>query len=313
MPLYFSALILIALFVILGLSADMAVNNIRSIAKALRLKLFALGLVLGLFTTLPEFSVGINTSLEGASSMSVGNILGGIIVLIGLILGTSLMLNKKIGTDESLKTLFPACLVILSPFLFGMDGRFGFLDGLLMIALYAGLISYLYYLNRDRNLDAQLAVIDKGKIGKSIVFAIFGVILVMITSHWIVQITLGLLETIQVSKLFIGLILFAIGTNLPEISITITAWRKKSSELSLSHLLSSAFTNIFVLGSLAVLRPINFQINLVYYVIVFFAVLIVSLLFVFAKSDRSLSRKEGAILLLIYIIFVVINIFLAKG
>ena len=313
MSLFFNILILIAIFAILGVSADIAVNNIRSIAKALRLKLFALGIVLGLFTTLPEFAVGINASLEGAGSISVGNIMGGVIVLIGLILGTSLILNKKVGTDNSLKTLFPACLVILSPFLLGIDGSYGFLDGLVMISLYAGLIFYLYYLNRDKNLDGQLAVIDKGKIGKSVVFAILGVILVMLASHWIVQITLGLLETIQVSKLFIGLILFAIGTNLPEITITLTAWRKKSSELSLSHLLSSVFTNIFVLGSLAVLSPINFETNLVYYVLVFFAVLIVSLLFIFAKSDRSLSRKEGGVLLLIYIIFVVINIFLAKG
>lgn len=311
MPLVFSFLILIALFVILGVAADVAVNNIRFIAKALRLKLFALGIVLGLFTTLPELSVGINASLEGAGSISVGNIMGGVVVLIGLILGTSLILNKKIGTEESLKTLFPACLVILSPFVFGIDGKFGFLDGLGMISLYAALIFYLYHLNRDRNLDGQIAIIDKGKVGKSLIYAIFGVIVVMLSSNWIVEITLNLLDKIQVSKLFIGLILFSIGTNLPEITITLTAWRKKTSELSLSHLLSSAFTNIFVLGSLAVFKPISFETDIIYYVLVFFVVLMITLLFIFAKSDKSLSRREGGALLLVYLIFVIVNILLA--
>jgi cation:H+ antiporter len=311
MSLIFNSLILIALFTILGLAADIVVNNVRSIATALKLKLFALGIVLGIFTTLPELSVGINASLEGAGSISVGNIMGGVIVLIGLILGTSLILNKKIGTEETLKMLFPASLVILSPFLFGIDGKLGIIDGLSMITLYVGLIFYLYHINRDRRMDSGLVVVDKGKIGKSIVLAIFGVIIVMLSSHWIVEITLDLLDKIQISELFIGLILFSLGTNLPEISITLTAWRKKNSELSLSHLVSSAFTNILILGFLTVLKPITFSTDIIYYVLVFFVFLIILLLFIFAKSDKSLSRREGGILFLIYVIFIIVNIILA--
>lgn len=304
-------LLLIALFVVLGFSADIAVHNIREIAKALKLKIFVLGILLGLFTTLPEMSVGINASLEGVSALSMGNIMGGVIVLIGLILGTSLILNKKIGTEESLKTLLPASLVILSPFIFGMDGKLGVFDGISMVLLYAGLIFYLYHLNRNRRLDDQIAIIDKGKMGRDLIYAIFGVIAVMLTSNWIVEISMTLLDKIQVSELFIGLMVFSIGTNLPEITITLTAWRKKTSELSLSHLISSAFTNIFVLGSLAILSPITYETNIVYYILVIFVVIMISLLFIFAKTDKSLSRREGFALFFVYIVFVALNIWLA--
>lgn len=304
-------LLLIALFVVLGFAADVAVHNIREIARALKLKIFVLGILLGLFTTLPEMSVGINASLEGVSALSMGNIMGGIVVLIGLILATSLILNKKIKTDESLKSLLPASLVIISPFIFGMDGKLGIFDGVSMIALYSGLIYYLYHLNRNRRLDDQIAIIDKGKMGRSIVYAIFGVIAVMLTSNWIVEISMNLLNKIQVSELFIGLMIFSIGTNLPEITITLTAWRKKTSELSLSHLISSAFTNIFVLGSLSILSPISYETNTIYYILLIFVVIMISLLFIFAKTDKSLSRKEGAALFMVYVIFVALNIWLA--
>lgn len=310
MSIFINIIILLALFAVLGLTADLAVHNIRYIAEALKLKLFALGIVLGLFTTLPELAVGINANMEGAGALSVGNIMGGTIVLIGLILGTSLILNKKIDTTESLKMLFPASLVILSPFILGMNGNLSAFDGLVMVSLYAALIFYIYRLNKDKNLDSSVALIDKGKVGKSVVLALLGVIGVMIVSHYIVELTLELLANTALSQLFIGMIIFSIGTNLPEISITFSAWRKKSADLSLSHLLSSAFTNIFVLGTLAILGPISFETDLSYYVLVFFVTLMIILLFIFARTDKKLSRLEGLALLVVYLIFVAINLFL---
>ena len=191
-----------------------------------------------------------------------------------------------------------------------LNGNFSALDGLIMVSLYAALILYIYRLNKDKNLDSSLALIDKGKVGKAVILALLGVIAVMIISHFIVQITLSLLANSNLSKLFIGVIIFAIGTNLPEISISLSAWRKKSGDLSLSHLLSSAFTNIFVLGSLAILSPISFTTDLVYYILVFFVTLMIVLLFIFARTDKKLSRREGLAMLVVYLIFVIINLFL---
>jgi len=310
MSIILNIIILLALFALLGLAADLAVKNIRLVALSLRMKLFALGIILGIMTTLPELSVGINATLEDAGALSVGNIMGGIVVLIGLILGASLILNRKVATADNLRSLLPASLVILSPFFLGVDGRFGIFDGVVMVALYVGLISYLYYLNRSPMSVGGLAIIGKRKIVKEIFIAILGIIAVMLISHWIIEFTLVLLEKVAASKLMIGLILFSIGTNLPEITITLTSWRRKSSDLSLSHLISSAFTNILVLGLLAILNPITFTIGPAYYALVFFVSLIIILLIIFSHTDKSLSRIEGAILLMIYVFFVAFNLFL---
>lgn len=310
MSLLLNLALLLTLFGVLGFAADLAVTHIRSVALALRMKLFTLGILLGIVTTLPEFSVGINATLEKAATLSVGNIMGGIVVVFGLILGTSLMLNRSIETDHNLKSLLPSSLIILSPFIFGIDGKFGTFDGVMMILLYLGLIFYLYRLNRSP-LDGGIAMVDKGKAGKSLLIALGCLILVILTSHWIIELTMLLLEKVEISKLLIGILLFSIGTNLPEITITFTSWRRKASDLSLSHLVSSAFTNILVLGILAVLHPIVFTIGPVYYALAFFISLIIILFIIFAHSDKRLSRLEGAVLLFVYVLFVATNIFLA--
>jgi len=276
----------------------------------LKIHLFIFGILLGLTTSLPELFLGISATIDQVPALSVGNLLGGIIVILGLILGVSLLLNRKIITDGRLSSLIPTVLVIFSPVLFGIDGGYGLFDGLAMLGLYIGLIFYLYHLNHFGN-HSHIEITNRNKVTKSIIFVVLGIIGILIASHWIVKITLDLLEYVQISQLVIGLIIFSIGTNLPEMSIAITSWRKKSPELSLSHLLSSSFTNVLVLGVLALLRPIVFNINSAYWIMALFLGAILALFAYFYHSGKKMDRREGAILLAGYILFMAINIYLS--
>ena len=306
-----NALILIALFLVLSSSADFAVKNIKYIALSLRLKMFVLGAILGIATTLPELSVGINAALKGVSGVSAGNILGGITVIIGLILGVSLILHKNISTEDNLKSLVPVLIVILSPFLLGIDGIFSLIDGLIMIALYLALIIYLYKTGKSNIISSEsFVILEKKKIAQALLFSLLGIIIVILSSGFIVELASGLLEKTGMSKLMLGILVFSIGTNLPEITIALTSWKGKASELSVSFLISSAFTNIFALGIISVFKPITFQIGPAYYVLAFFLALIMILFVIFAFSDKKLSRKEGFALLIIYLAFLAVNIFL---
>ncbi len=312
MGIFTSAIILIGLFLVLGLSADFAVKNIKYIASSLKVKMLVLGAILGITTALPELSVGINASIKGISGLSAGNILGGITVIIGLILGVSLILHKTICTKETIKTLIPSLIVILSPFLLGTDGKFSQIDGLIMIALYIGLIIYLYKTTGTRSLPREsIIIIEKKKISKSLFYAMAGIVVVLLSSHWIVEIASTLLEETGISKFMMGLLVFSIGTNLPEITIALTSWKRKASELSISYLISSSFSHIFVLGLLATMKPIHFEMGPAYYVLVFFLSLIMILFTIFAYTDKKLSRKEGFVLLFAYLAFLIINIYIA--
>ncbi len=311
MEIFINAIILIALFLVLGLSADFAVKNIKYIALSLRLRTFVLGAILGIATTLPELSVGINAALKGVSGVSAGNILGGITVIIGLILGVSLILHKNINTEDNLKSLVPVLIVILSPFLLGTDGVFSLIDGLIMIALYLALVIYLYKTGKSTIIaNESFVILEKKKIAKALLFSLLGIIIVLLSSGFIVELASNLLEKTGMSKLMLGILVFSIGTNLPEITIALTSWKRKASELSVSFLISSAFTNIFTLGIISVFKPITFQIGPAYYVLAFFLSLIMVLFVIFAFSDKKLSRREGFILLFTYLAFLAVNIFL---
>lgn len=311
MSLILNLSLILILFAILGWSADVAVKNIKLIALSLRMKLFALGIILGIMTTLPELSVGINATLEDAGALSVGNIMGGIVVLIGLILGSSLIANKKVATNDIVKSLIPTSFVILAPFILGIDGRFDAIDGIIMVLLYLILIFWLYRTNKSKEPISLIRITNRRKAAKEVLLSVGGVIIVMLTANWIIDLTMLLLDKVDVSKLLIGLILFSIGTNLPEITIAITAWRHKTPDLSLFHLVSSSFTLILVLGLLSILKPITFTIGPVYYALAFFVSLMIILLIIFSHTDKSLSRIEGAILLGVYFFFLATNIYLA--
>lgn len=302
---------LLVLFALLGVSADLVVRNIKYIASVLKIRLFAFGILLGIITTLPELSVGINTTLNKVASLSAGNLLGGIIVILGLVLGCSLLLNRKITTDANLKIVIPQTVIIFLPVLLGLDGNYGLIDGLIMVGLYFGLVYYLYRANHSFRGES-FSLINKSKIAKAIFLSVIGVVCILLLSHWIVETALNLLQSWNISKLVMGILVFSIGTNLPEISIAVTSWRKKISELSLSHLLSSALANVLVLGILTVIRPISIIIGPAYYVLAIFLVIILMLFLSFYYSGKKMDRREGAVLLACYILFLIVNFWLIK-
>ena len=311
MIMFYSLILLILLFITLGWAAGFAVRKIRFVASILKIKLFGLGIILGIITTLPELAIGINAIIEDTPALSIGNILGGIIVLLGLIIGGSLLLNYKIKTVKSLSSLIPSAIVISLPLFLGLDGKFSSLDGLIMIFSYVVLLIYLYFVNYSFN-NSQESLINKNGALKAILLSFVSVIVIIIASRWIVEITTNLLRDAKIDGMLVGLLLFPIGTNLPEITIMLASWKAKVAELSLSHIISAAFTHTLILGLLAVMGPMNFIVSASYYFLIFFVIAILLLTIKFCYSNKSLSRKEGYVLLSVYVVFVLTNIILAK-
>lgn len=310
---FINIFLLVILFIFLALAADLVVKNVSYLAKVLQIRLFALGIILAIITTLPELSVGINASREGIAGLSVGNILGGVVVIFGLVLGLSLLFNRQVETDGELKSIVPQIAIIFLPLILGSDGVFSLLDGLILILAYLALVYYLYRTSRHfLNFGEGIAILEKKKILRAAFFSLVGIILVLLVSGQIVEVTTKILERWQVSRLVVGLLIFSVGTNLPEISIALTSWRKKASELSLSYLLSSAVANVLVLGVLSIINPLVFKINYSYYSLVLFLAVILSLLVIFYRSHKRLDRAEGAVLFLFYLLFLAVNFYLIK-
>lgn len=302
MDLILYIILLVILFGILGISADFLVHHIKIISRKLGIKIFALGVVLGIMTSLPEMTVGINSLINNVPNISVGNLLGSVMVIFGLILGISLILNRKIRTRGDMKYLLPQLGVVFLPFILGLDKKFSSLDGVIMIITYIILLIYLYQISKHYQ-RVQISIIKEQKIFKSILLSIISAIVVVTSSYIIVKLSILLLNKLEIKPFILGLLIFSLGTNLPEITVAITSWKKKSPELSISHLMGSIITNVIILGSMSIINPIIINLGYSYTILVVFVALILFLTAIFYKTKKSLDRIEGLFLISIYFIF----------
>jgi cation:H+ antiporter len=298
--------VLMILFFILGFSADKVISNVRALALKLGLPVFILGLFLGILTSFPEMAVGINAVINDIPNLSAGNLFGGVIVMLSLILGTSVLLNKGIDNDGKNNFLFLALAYIILPVTLALKGSLNFFDGLVLVILYLLLIWRLYK-DKHQGLNFRLALLRENKVFKELFIIIIGVVIIILSANFIVDITSNLLTRYNLSPYIIGLIFFPIGTNLPEITVAFASWRRRSGDLSFSTLLGSSLSNIFLIGILAMannLQIVQTKAHIITFVTFVVLAIIVS---IFYRSGKRLSRLEGGVILLVYVVFVILQ------
>lgn len=300
---------LLFLFYLLGKSADVVVKKVRTISERLGIRLFLLGILLGLFTSLPEISIAINTLADDVPDLSLGNLMGGFMVLFGLIMGVSLILNKRIKTDGNLRHYAPILVYFFLPFLFVLDGHIQRQESVVLVASYIGLLVYLYRVyNKEVPTEKRDVAFRAPQLFKDIFIILLGLIVVTFLSNTIVRITEGLLLEANISRFLIGVLLFSVGTNLPEIIVAFRAWHAHMKELTLAHLSGSAMTDPLLIGIFSFIQPYTIQVTGSYLLFFFFNALLFVLVGIFYKTGKVLSRAEGIVLLGLYLLFLYVEI-----
>ena len=303
---------ILALFYVLGRAADEVVGRLRTLAGHLGVGVGFLGLLLGIFTTLPEMAIAVNAMARNMDNISYGNLIGGIPVLLGLILGLSAVFNRSIDTKgNNIQMLSFMSAFILLPLVLSLDGSLGLVDGLAILACYGFLLTGLFWRRRGPLEGAVHIDISSGrKVRRAIIAAVVGAIVVIVSSDITVRMTEIVLNEYPVlPKVTVGLLIFALGTNLPEITVAFSAWRRGASEMSISHMFGSAMTNVMILGLLAAVRPQAVSVGPAFhFTLAVFAVLLFAVM-VFQATDRKLTWREGIGLIGIYVMFVFSQLF----
>lgn len=305
-----SILALLALFYILAKSADLAINNLRIIGQKLGIGVFFLGLVMGFFTSFPEMAIGINTIVNNVQNISLGNLFGGVMVLFGLVLGINIFLQKKIKAEQSLWQFGSILLFLIIPIILGLNGTLGLIEGLVIILGYFILL-FIMYRNQKHTIEIPHLIDKKGLI-KNIFLFLLGVVLVLVVANFTVEITSTILSELPLSKFVIGIIIFAIGTNFPEIIVSIRSWKNNIKELSFSNLLGSGMANMLLIGIFSIMKPFHLTIDASYYILLFGIIFLLILVFIFYKTNNSLKRKEGIFLIVVYLVFIALQIIFEK-
>jgi len=312
-------LLYIAAFLLIWVGSGFTVKSIESIAHRLKMNTFIVSfVVLGLFTSLPEIFLAINSTIDKRPEVSAGNLIGGIIVLFLLLIPLIAITGKgaKIIKDLSKTRLFVSLVVIVLPSIFLIDSYVGITEGLIFLTTYIALI---FFIERRKDLPAA---VEAKKISKPVKHRktgfswkisfgklILGSILIFISSNIILDNTVKLAEVLNISTFVISLFVISIGTNLPEFTVGIRSILQHDKNLALGNYIGSAAANTLIFGFLILLNPGGVLINdpkIIYTLSLL--VIALAVFFVFTVSKKILSSKEGFILLALYTVFCFIEI-----
>ena len=289
------------LFLVLGLiflvyGADFFVSGASAIAKKLKVPSIVIGLtIVAIGTSLPELAVGISGAISGNIDVAVGNVIGSNISNIFLILGMVAIIfpitfrrsNKKFDLPF-LAIVTGALLVFCCDTIFD-DFDSNIISGVESIFLLLMFVFYItfnikntrrtkYNIDFSENLVNNEVLHEKElKVWQIVLYVVLGLAAVVFGGECVSRTSQFIASKAGMSDTLIGLTIVAVGTSLPELATSIAAARKHETDIAVGNVLIIELCILFALTT-------------------FF-----SLLAIFKKR---LSRKDGIIFVVIYILYI---------
>lgn len=309
-----------SLLLILGLLAAMLVlipingliiNALGFLGQSLKLKREVLiTLIIGFAVSLPELLIAINALIFNQPELAVGNALGSGLILMTLVAGLIAIYTKSFKTNTmfSRKHLVFMSLATTLPIALAFDGRISRTDGIILIITYVIYLLILVSTKSSYSIIAQ-NVKNRKKSILNIVIVLIGLCAAFIAAYIANYISRELFVMTNFSLFFIGLIFVAPLGAIPELIFEMELNKKGKSNLTLGELFTSIVTNTtLIIAITALFAPISIVTNVVFYFAAFFFVVVLILFNIYVHSKDSLDWKEGLMLVLAYIIFLLSSI-----
>ena len=297
--------------------ADFIIESSSSLAKKLGISNIIIGLTVVSFgTTLPELVVNLFALSKGSSEIIFGNVIGSVISNVLLILGiTTLITNVKVRTRTVWKEIpfaLLACFVLFaltSKVFFDSSGYLRWNDGLILIALLAMFIYYVYQSaveERKRIPLVEEPDISGWKIGIKLIIGLAGI---YFGGRWVVNGAVFMAQQLGLSEFLISATIVAVGTSLPELVVAIVAAFRKNVDLAVGNIIGSNILNIlWVLGIASIIKPIVIPQFIYIDIAIMFGTMFLLFLFMFIGKKRKhyvLNKKDGIAFVLFYVLYVV--------
>lgn len=303
------ALLYLSAFFILWYCSGIIVNSVGRLASKLKLSSFAVSFfVLGILTSIPEFSVGINSIINKTPDIFVGNLLGASLILFILVIPLLAVFGGGVKLIHQLNenNLIFSLLVVAAPIFLIADNVLTRTEGVFLILIYA----ILFYFIEKKNglmavgLERKFFLNNKHFLEDSLEI-ILASIIIFLASKFIVSQTVYFASFFHISEFVIGLIVLSIGTNLPELSLAIKSVIMGKKEVALGDYLGSAAANTLLFGLFTLLNGRRVDVSVYSFRILIITLLGLGIFYLFSRSKNEISKKEGKILLLIYLLFIV--------
>lgn len=306
------------LLFILVQAAEYVEDAFVYLARKLKINEFFVGFgILGIVTSLPEIAIAISSSSE-APELSIGNLLGATLILLTLIIGGSILkygnlsFKGKFGEYEIILSLLSIALIV------GLllDKNLSVSDGIVLMLSYS---TYLFYISFKfkNHQHARRTKVFASTVFAKFLKAGFSVVILLVASSLLVDVSIELASLLKVSESLIGLFVVAIGTNIPEITLLLTSSRTETSSKNLivGNFIGSASANVGIAGFLAIMSGGFEFTNFITVIPVCVLLTFTILLFMwFSWSGKEITKFEASLLIAVYFAFIISEtIILIKG
>lgn len=326
MDIFLNVLFLALGMVFLIKGADFFVSGASAIAKKCKVPSLFIGLtIVALGTSLPELSVSITSAISNSIDLSVGNIVGSNLFNMLFIVGLVAMFAPMPMSSSSKKIDLPFLIAITGALLlFALDiilngAATNVLSRTESILLLVILILYLYILisNANRKRKRQLkqekylktekldnpAEEKELKIWQIILYVVVGLAAVVFGGECVSTTAQFLAIKMGMSEALVGLTIVAVGTSLPELVTSVVASKKGENDIAIGNVVGSNIMNIsLILGSVGIIAQAPISTIIITDLIFLFVSTIIFSVMCFQKDN--ISKKEGIVLLVLYIAYI---------
>ena len=296
--------LLIVGFVFLIKGSDFFVDGASSIASLLKIPTIIVGLTIVAFgTSAPEAAVSITSSLTGSNAMAVSNVIGSNLFNMLMVIGVAALLSDLLMEKSVLNKDLPFLVgitLLLAVFII-LGWNISNIEGVILLVI---LVGYIIYLIKSAKKSDNAGTVEKPKLSlsKSIIFIIIGLAGIVLGGDLVVNSASDIAIAFGMSETLVGLTIVAIGTSLPELVTSLTALKKGENQLVIGNVIGSNIFNIlFVLGASSAISTIPLSQSMLADIILMVAVTI--LCYIFGKTQDKYDKKEGIILIVLFIIY----------
>ena len=306
-------------FVIIIKSSDVLVDAASSLALKLRVPKMLIALTIVSFgTCAPEVAISFRSIANGDGVMAFANVIGSSIVNVFLIIGLASFIRPIKVRHATIKKELPLLLIVTTAFSILMldsvfnpltDNIFSRRDSIILILLFCMFLLYLVGMLFKRNKKDE--EVEKGKYSPfvSCVLLLITIILIIYSSDLIVNSAKSIAKGLNISEKAITMTAIVIGTSLPEMIMTVISAKKGEFDMAIGNIIGTNIFNICIVLGLPILIFGNIALEGFGFIDILVVFLSSFLLFIFARSEIVVSKKEGITMLLVFVLYYVYMLF----
>ncbi|MBL7054042.1 sodium:calcium antiporter [Patescibacteria group bacterium] len=290
-------------------STQAIIKTMDYIAKYFHIPEFVIAFILaGIITSFPELFIGITSAINNTPVLGFSNVIGSNIADLTLILGLIIILARGIKYESRIisQNIIYTFILIIYPILLASDGLVSRIDGVGLLIIFILYNVILFFQSQD--FSKTFSGARRKDLIKNIWILSISIIFIIISSSIIVKMSQILALKINASLFVVGLFLVAVATSLPELTLGIKLISEKRKEIIIGNILGSLAANsTAIIGIIAIISPIMIKTYKEFLSSVIFMIASYFIFVWFSKTDKGFTKKEGLILLLAYISFIIIQ------